>query len=151
MKKTTTYILIADGCHARILASSGPGGDLKLVGKPYTAPNEKTRDLGVDRPGRAFESADGSRHAMEPRVDWHREEKRRFATRLAKMLDRQAERKVFDRLVLVAPPETLGMLRAAMGPAARARVTAEIAKDLTQVAGHDLHPHLEKALYAGDG
>ena len=44
----------------------------------------------------------------------HRELKRDFAVRLAKMLDQRCREHAFDRLVLVAPPTALGDLRSAL-------------------------------------
>ncbi len=58
------------------------------------------------------------------------------------MLDAGAARRRFDRLVLVAPPKTLGALRRALGELARSRVAAELKKDLVNVSEHDLPVHL---------
>lgn len=113
-----------------------------MVDREFVGVKAPTREIGADKPGRAFESADGSRHAMEPRVDWHRFEKSQFARKMADVLERAATRQAFDRLVLVAPPQTLGDLRAALGRQARDRLSGELNKDLTQVAIHDLPAHL---------
>jgi protein required for attachment to host cells len=117
-------------------------GLASVVDREFVGNNAPTREIGTDKPGRAFESADGSRHAMEPRVDWHRFEKSQFAKRMADILEKAATRQAFDRLVLVAPPQTLGDLRAALGRQARDRLSAELNKDLTQVGIHDLPPYL---------
>ena len=79
---------------------------------------------------------------MEPRVDWHEYEKHLFAVSMAKVLDEAAERGAFDRLVLVAPPKTLGALRAALKPRTRKMVIAEVGKDLTHVPVQGLTGHL---------
>lgn len=72
-----------------------------------------------------------ARHAVEQRVDWHRFEKHRFAAEMAGILNREAGAGAFDRLVLVAPPEILGVLRGAINEPTRKLITAEPAKDLT--------------------
>jgi len=146
MKKIITYVLIADGARARIVLNDGPGRGFKPA-----YPNEfagttsrmRTRDLGADKPGRGFESADGSRHAMTPRADWHRNEKRQFAKSMARVLDEAADRKAFDRLILVAPPDSLGILRKALASKTRDLVTAEIAKDLTNTPVRNLPDYLK--------
>ncbi len=142
-KNWTTWVVVADGARAHIVANAGPGKGLTTVTERTSEASRKpTRDLGTDKPGRSFESADGARHAMEPRVDWHRFEKTQFARRIADVLDRAAEYRKFDSLVLVAPPRTLGVLRKALGANAQRKVTAELAKDLTHVPLHDLPNHL---------
>ena len=46
------------------------------------------------------------------------------------------------RVMLVAAPRVLGDLRKALNAQATAKIGGEIGKDLTQVAVHDLGPHL---------
>lgn len=142
-KKQMTWILIADGARAHIVANEGPGKGLKTIpGQNYTGINVATRELGTDRPGRTFDRAGGGRHSMENRVDWHRFEKHKFAQSMAKVLDKAADKGVFDRLILVAPPDTLGKLRSSLGKLASSRVVAELAKDLTNLSIHDLPENL---------
>ncbi len=147
MRKTVTWILVADGTRARIFRNDGPGKGLRpALDRDFASPAPPTRALGTDRPGRVQESADSERHAMVPRVDWHRFEKEKFARSMAKILDGAAERGGFDRLVLVAPPRTLGDLRNALGPRARALVTGELDRDLTHVTPAELPDHLYRLL-----
>ena len=145
MKKTRTWILVADGARARILQSEGWGTGLTPVpGQAREMNNPPTREQGTERPGRVQESANSARHAMAPRVDWHRYEKHLFAAELAGVLNRAGHEKAFDRLVIVAPPSTLGDLRAKLDKNTRKRVTAELDKDLTNESLDDLQAQLEK-------
>jgi protein required for attachment to host cells len=146
VRKTVTWIVIADGEKARIVANEGAGKGLAPAGHALSTTLHADRDIYADRPGRAQESVGAARHAIQPRVDWHRFEKQQFARRVAEMLDSESGKGAFDRLVLVAPPRTLGDLRAALGAATRAKVTGEIDKDLTPIADHDLPGHLEKVI-----
>ncbi len=146
-RKYTTWILIADGARAHIIANDGPGKGLKPVpGREYTGINLPTREIGTDKPGRTFDRAGTGRHAKEPRVDWHQFEKHKFARSMAKVLDKAAGNGAFDRLVLVAPPQTLGELRGALDKKTRARITAESAKDLTNLSIHELPEHLSEVV-----
>lgn len=147
MKKTVTWILVGDGKRARILVNEGPGKGLRLVNDgEFATVLHPSREIGSDRPGRTQESATAARHAITPRVDWHRFEKTKFARSMAKLLDQAAARRAFDRLVLVAPPRTLGDLRAALAEDTRARVMAEIDKDLTHEGLNELAAHLAAAM-----
>jgi protein required for attachment to host cells len=138
-----TWIIIADGARAHIVCNDGIGkGVTPVLDRDLKSAWVPTRALGTDRPGRTFESADSSRHAMEPRVDWHRFEKHQFVEKMAKLVNKAASRRTYDRLVLVAPPEILGVLRAALSEPAKKRVVAELAKDLTSVPVREIPERL---------
>ncbi|MBN4016411.1 host attachment protein [Rhodospirillaceae bacterium AH-315-P19] len=147
-KPEKTWVLVADGARARIFFQGDVGMDLiPVLAEKDDQSRRPTRDIGTDKPGRIQERiADGSRHAMAPRVDWHEFEKELFAKKMAEILNQAAQKETFDRLVLVAPSKTLGALRKALGKTAREKTTAEINKDLTQVPIHELPAHLETAL-----
>ena len=142
---STTWILVADGAKARVLERQRPDGPLSMASNLCFAEAEArvpTRDVGADRPGRVHESADTTRHAMAPRVDWHRFAKTRFAHDVAAALETAAKKKLYDDLILVAPPQALGDLRQALGRHAGALVSEEVAKDLTNLPDHELPAHL---------
>lgn len=142
--KQTLWVLVADGGRARILVNSGVGKGLHPAsGEAFGIDNPPTREQGTDRPGRTFDSAGSGRHAMEPRVDWHRFEKVKFSREIAQRLDRAALDGAFDRLILIAPPATLGDLRSALDGKTRQKVVGEIAKDLTQLSDRDIEGHLD--------
>lgn len=140
-KKDTTWVLVADGRRARVLASKGAGQGFDLVAERETR-LERSHDLGTDRPGRAYESGTTGRHAIEPRVDFHREQKVAFVRTLVDLLSEGLKGDRFQKLVLVAPPAALGDLRRLMDDPLRKRVSAEVDKDLTKIELHDLPDHL---------
>lgn len=144
-KTKTTWILVADGAKARILERRAPGGPLTPVSNQCFTEFEarqSTRETGTDRPGRVHESADVARHAMEPRVDWHRFAKEQFAKRVADALESAAKRHKFEALILIAPPRTLGDLRGVLGRNAASLVESEVGRDLTNLPDHELPEHL---------
>ena len=150
MKPAThiTWLLIADGMHARVLCQRARGGTLTVLPDyELSAPTVKgfSRDLGSDRPGRTFDSS-GQRHAMEPRSDPHEQEKLAFAGRVAALLNKAADRNEFQRLVLVAPPRMLGALRSRLDVRTSALVSYELARDLVHSPISELGQHLEGAL-----
>jgi protein required for attachment to host cells len=140
-----TWILIADGAKARVLEREGADAPLVPVFDESFSETEArmpTREIGADRPGRVHESADTARHAMAPRVDWHRYAKELFAKSVAEALERAALKKKYEALILAAPAQTLGDLRANLGKHAGALITAEISKDLTNLPDHEIASHL---------
>ncbi len=145
MRANRTWVLIADGSRARIFEQSGRA--LKSVrGLSLSAELPPNRDLLADRPGRAFESQTPTRHAMVNRTDPHRELKRAFAKRIARVLQSKLAEKRYDRLVVVAPPVTLGDLRRALPKGVRDRVEVEVAQDLIKTPQHQLAEHLRDML-----
>lgn len=142
-RHATTWVVIADAGHSRILEALGSGKGLTLIAEERNE-LEKTSEIGTDRPGRSFESADTSRHGMEPRVDWHRQQKDAFARSLAERLRTLHEEHRFESLVIVAPPQFLGDLRAHLDATVARTVAAEVAKDLTQIPQHDLPDRLKE-------
>jgi protein required for attachment to host cells len=147
MKPKRTWVLIADGGNAKVFESERPGSDLTQVeGMTLTADLPANRDILTDRPGRTHESQGRARHAKENPSDPHRELKRAFARRLAGILEARLAEQRFDRLVLVAPPATLGDLRDALPKSVKARVTAELAHDLVKTPHSELPGHLEGVL-----
>jgi protein required for attachment to host cells len=146
MKPTRTWVLVADGKHGRILKQIGPLSHLEaMAGEIFEQTLHKTSEIGTDRPGRVHESVGGAHHAMAARVDWHRAEKCDFARKLAAHLEDGAGHDEFDRLILVAPPRTLGELRATLGPCARGRLAGDLDKDLTDSSPDDIEARLVKA------
>lgn len=142
MKKTITWILVADGARARIYKNEGPGKGLQpAIDGEFHHDVPLTHELGTDRPGRTKESASTTRHAME-QADWHRFEKEKFAREMARILERAEQAGAYHRLILVAPPKTLGDLRSVLAATTRKKVTGEIDKDLTQVTPGELPDHL---------
>lgn len=144
-----TWIVIADGMHARILRQDAPGGNfVPALAEEMIDPavHGFARDLKSDHPGRAFDSGSGARHAMEPRHDPHVMEKAQFARRVAELINTAAGRVEFAKLVLVAPAKTLGELRANLDERARKRVIGELARDLVRTPMTELRGHLKDIL-----
>jgi protein required for attachment to host cells len=144
----TTWILIADGARARLLAQDKPFEALKpaLEQEQLTGSTAQSKEIGSDRPGRAFDSAGQGRHAMAPPTDPQRYAKFAFARELVERLEDALHGGRFQHLVLVAAPKTLGDLRELLPPPVKAKVVAELDKDLTHVPVRDLPRHLASVL-----
>ncbi|PTQ75181.1 host attachment family protein [Celeribacter persicus] len=127
-----TWVLIADGEKALFLRNDldAKNPDLNVV-HIETQDNPADRDQGTGRPGRKADAGPGQKTALEE-TDWHQLAKERFADEIADILYREAHRGAFDRLVLVAPPSTLGDLRTRLHKTVSDKIVAELAKTLTK-------------------
>jgi protein required for attachment to host cells len=143
MKQTRTWILIADGGCARVLASTGAEHHLAVVpGLSFEADLPANREIGTDRPGRSHESLGAARHAIEPHVDHHAQLKRKFVMSVLDTLAAKHTEGAFDKLIVVAPPTVLGIIRPELKGRLREITVCEIDKDLTKTPIHEIASHL---------
>lgn len=144
MKKTVTWILIADGTQARVLENTGPGKGLATVkGLDWSIEPLQSQDINSDRPGRGFSSAGSARSAMEPKTDPAQHREAEFVRSVADVLDRKARDGAFDRLVIAAAPLALGNLRKVMSDHVKKTIVAELDKDLTNLPTPNIDKHLD--------
>lgn len=113
------------------------------------------RDLKSDRPGRVFDHAPGpgrrgavAHHATGSERSPRKVEATRFARRITDALDQARQQRRYDRLVVMAPPAFLGLLRQQMPAAVRAMLTAEIGKDLVHEPPEALNGYLPPGMFA---
>jgi protein required for attachment to host cells len=143
MKPTRTWIVVADSGRAHVLENLGPGkGAHRVSGLDLETDLPPTRDIVTDQQTRTFESAGPGRHPVTPKTDPREQLKERFLQDLADRLDERLAAGDLDRIILVAPPHALGVLRGAISDKLKGVVTGEVAKDLTKTPDHDLASHL---------
>src|SRR5262252_4212831 len=94
------WVVVADGARARFFVPGSEKHGFAPTGPGVLASDSvHVRDLKSDRPGRAFSStAAGVRHAIEPKHDYHKLEKRKFAHLIAEALDQAHAARAFDQL-----------------------------------------------------
>jgi protein required for attachment to host cells len=147
MKPVRTWVLIADGGHAKVLEIDTERRGLEAqADMEMSIELPPTHELVTDRPARTYESKGHARHAKGDKVDPHRELKRGFAKSVGKALQARLADGRFERLVVVAPPPALGDLREALPKNVRAKVVGEVAQDLVKTPKSRLWPHLENVL-----
>lgn len=141
----STWILIADGARARVVAYHGPGNPLTEVSAhEYAGDHAATHEILSDRGSSSYQSVGSGRSKVEPHSDPHRELKSKFAHELAEML--AGEIASYDRLVVVAAPVTLGDLRQCLSHQVNAKVIGELAEDLTKLPNDKVAAHLRGVL-----
>ena len=149
-------IVVADQGEARFYDIARPDAGLQPAGR-LTDPKAHLhdRDFKSDRPGRVFDhapAATGRRGAVahhgtggERRPRKHEAEL--FARQIAEQLD-AATPGEFDRLVLMAGPAFLGLLRAALSKALHLKLVAEVPKDLVHQGDDAVRAHLSSEIFA---
>lgn len=126
-----TLVLVADGRKLLFLRNQGDANAIDLrVEAHFEQNNPSNRDQASDAAGRSFASVGRRRSAMEE-TDFHQIAEDRFAAEAADLLRQRALAGDFNRLVVVAPPRTLGELRKHYHKEVASRIIEEIDKDLT--------------------
>ncbi|TZG25173.1 host attachment family protein [Sphingomonas montanisoli] len=135
-------VLVADGRKSLYFRNQGDAEYPNLVVEDQAAHADLAdREMKTDAAGRAMSPVGGRQSAMEE-PDYHQIEEDRFAADTALMLKQKVD--AFEKLIIVAPPRTLGELRKHYDKAVADKIVAEIDKDFTR------HPtdKIEKALLA---
>ncbi|MFZ5833825.1 MAG: host attachment protein [Pseudomonadota bacterium] len=147
IKHKKTWVVVADGAHARIFLNQGPGtGLVPALDHDLIGVRLPSHEIGSDRPGVTFSSAGPGRHAMAPSTDPHEHAEHEFIKQVAKAIKDGLNTKAYEQLLLIAPPKALGALRSDLDPQAAKLVIAELHKDLTHLSVHQLAEHIQDSL-----
>lgn len=142
-----TWVLVCNGAHAKLFINRGPkhsvdqtdeaGQTLPAIGKLLTKGRGRHQPPGNMAENQAFE-----------RPNPREMEKTRFLKDVAHTINRRAER--IRRLIVIAPPKALHVLRGALSPAVREKIISEVDKDLTKSNARSLPRFLKKHLNLRD-
>ena len=129
----TVWILVCDSSRARLFeAVDGEPAWRMIDVLGHAESRSKASELVSDHAGqRSSEGASTHHDALAPSSDPKEVEKGRFVHSLATRLDEAMRTRLFHRWVLVAPPHTLGMLKAEMTHELEKHLMATVDKDLT--------------------
>lgn len=137
-----SWVVVCDGAKALILQNAGDAQLMNLqVRETLTQPNQPTREIATDKPGRSYAPDGLSGSAMEE-TDWQDQAEEEFLKEVADKLDELVHEKEASRIILVAPPRALGMLRPYLSVDAQAAITAEMVKDYTNLPIDQIERHL---------
>jgi protein required for attachment to host cells len=143
------WILVAHEGGARLFENPGPGKGLILVEEiEHAEGRERDGDLTSDRPGRSFRknSGDPRRAAMSRSEGPHDRAVATFARGLAHKLQHGRVQNEYQRLVLVAPPRFLGLLRSSLDSPTEQLVVGSLRKDLARAKEAELVEHLGEVI-----
>lgn len=139
MKPIKTWILLADAQTVRIAVNEGPGKGIYGHNVAGLAPPPVTALS--DAPGMTNAAVGPNRGSISD-PDLKGQAEAVFAQSIVAYLDKALQDAAFDRLVLVAAPAMLGLLRQKLSAPLQAVLLADLAKDLTHVTLDALPAHL---------
>lgn len=141
------WILVADRARARLFAGNADRTLSEVESRLNPDGRAQDRELVTDRASRMPEMSGRPRGALEPRsAQDHVAEL--FARRLCEMLERGRTQNLYERLVLIAPPEFLGILHDAAGEQVIRTIAAEVNKNLSERSAEDIRGYLPDRLWS---
>ena len=142
-----TWIVVAHRAGARIFSHVGRGKPLEPVAEiDHPEGRKQTVDIDTDRSGRNRDPGGGGAHATTHKTDSHEHIAERFAHDLAHRLRGGRNDHEYGRLVLVAEPHFLGLLRGQLDHDTAKLVIGTVDKDLAQSKPDEIVPRLAAVL-----
>ena len=140
------WVVVADQSKARIFTVADPNGALLDIGE-LEHPEVRDRELTMtsDRPGRGYDSNGQGSHAMGSTDNPGKQGTVRFAKQVADHVQAAHNEGRCNRLLLVAGPSLMGLLRENLKTLSGLKVT-EIDKHLGQYDAQEIRKHLPERL-----
>jgi protein required for attachment to host cells len=143
------YVLIADNKTARVFEFNQQENTFeKLAAFHNVELGRHERDLVSDRPGRMLDGASGIHHSYEPNDSARSRAAERWLKTIGTSLRSLLAGRPSDGLILVAAPRTLAGIRAGLPGSFRAKVRAEVQRNLVKQSQQELARSLQPTLRA---
>ncbi|MFK3739837.1 host attachment protein [Massilia sp. TN1-12] len=148
---TTTWIVSADAGRARIFAESDPHQPYEEI-EDMVSPNARLRvsDINTDRlgptsAGQSIHNTGGAtpNKQYEPAQTPEQRDAEFFAKEICGFLLKGQQEKRFGKLVLVAEPKFLGVLRGELDNQLKPAIALEVNKDYSHSNGQQLREQLQ--------
>lgn len=142
-----TWILVADGAHARIFNTTTATSaltEIESIDHPETQQREQA--LTSDLPGRQAGGSKGGHHSVESQTAPKEYEGIKFARELCRHLESAHNEQKFRQLIVIAAPSFLGCLRDEMSDNISKVVVFELDKDIVKLDNRAIRQHLPAIL-----
>ena len=140
-------VLVADEAEVEFFTSLRPNLPLLSLGMLRDDQARlRNQDLESDREGRGF-GGFGRRHGLDGERSAERERAMRFARTVARQVDHERACRAFDRLVIIAGPRMLGLLRQELTSRCQALLVAQVSKDLVHSDEETIRQAIPRTAY----
>ena len=138
-----TWILVAESSRAKLYARESRVAPLtEIEDMVHTEGRLHEGDLVSDRAGSDGGSVGQGRHVMDDKITARQQENIGFAKQLASRLNSARGEGAYDKLVLIAPPAFLGLLRDNLSKEVMSSVSKQIDKNLVRQSAEVVREHL---------
>jgi len=140
---SSTWVVVADSARARFFEVGRSRDELREIDDLINSDARlHDRELASDDSGRTFDSFGAGRHAMEDKTSLKEQETIRFAEQINEQLLTALNEGKFNKLIVIADPRFLGILRDKLDKHITKVVSTEIDKDLSRHPTADIASHL---------
>jgi protein required for attachment to host cells len=140
---TSTWIVVADNSRARIFTAETSSSPLEEIEDMAHAEGRlHDREITEDLPGKIKNAGGIGGHAFEQPTDPKKHEASNFAHRIVHYLEDAHNANRFSRLLVIAEPTMLGLLRKEMPEQIKRQITFELDKSITSLNAVDIRKHL---------
>jgi protein required for attachment to host cells len=151
MKAKNTLIITADGENVYLYKNEGIDKGIEKLKKEFHQDIPKGSDIvtdraGMEKMGRGSASMQNATHGYNPSDNPREEKKIRFLRDVLEYVNTKVSKGDYDRLVIIAPPQTLGDIRELLRDSIKGKIVAEIDKDLTSASIDELKNHLKDVI-----
>ena len=146
---TMQWVVVADRSRARIFQTDAGLDQLKEV-EDLLNPEGRAddADLRHDAKGRFYGKGERHQaHTAEPHTSRQAIDEDRFSREVTELLQRACEADLYDSLVMVAPPEFLGMLRRRLSSEVEQKITQQLDAGLSNWQTLQIRDYLKQHLH----
>jgi protein required for attachment to host cells len=145
---TNTWVVAADHARARVFQTESSSAPLVEIDTLVHAEGRMhDRDITSDLPGKVKNpGGHGGGHAFEQETDPKKHEADVFAGEIVHYLGEAHNANRFDRLIVIAEPSVLGLIRQHMPNPLNALVSLELDKNLAGMTAAEIRDHLPEYL-----
>jgi protein required for attachment to host cells len=137
------WVLVAESSRAKLYSAESRNAALEEIEAfVHSGSRLHEGDLVSDQAGSDGGSVGQGRHVLDRKTSARDTERTEFAKSLARHIEAARKEKAFDRLVLIAPPSFLGLLREHLSDEVMERVIEQIDKNLVQQPASAVREHL---------
>lgn len=142
-----TWIVVADEATARILSMSKLTEPL-VEFKTSTSSEAKMLDqeLVSDKSGTSHGGSGQGRHSVSERNEHKEQYGVRFAKEIGDYLEEKRQKNAYSKLIIIAAPRLLGVLRKVLSKGVLELITLEVDKDLTMMDSQVIREYLPPIL-----
>ena len=140
---TSTWILVADSTRARIFSAESSSSPLvEIDDLVHTEGRLHDREITQDLPGKHKNPGFAGGHAFDESTDPKKHETINFVKRVAHYMEDAHNANRFFRLIVIAEPSTLGLLRNEMPDPVKKLITFELDKNITSLKPEEIRSQL---------
>jgi protein required for attachment to host cells len=143
----TTWIVVASRSEVRVFEMARADEELReVIGVGNASGKLKNIDIDSDAPGRASDNRMRARHAYSTEQEPRERLLENFYRAFLREIDTAFSQHKFSRLVLVAEPRLLGLVRSLLSVQLSRAIKAEIAKDVVYEGSREIQARVRSVL-----